>query len=87
MELGAFFKELRCKNKWTQEKMAEEIHVNQSDISKFETNEKLPDLEAFFRIIDATKAHELAALVLFGVDVSTIIQSMAQLVGGLIIWI
>lgn len=87
MEFGAFFKELRCIRKWTQEQMAEHIHMNQSDISKFETNEKLPDLVTFFRIIDATKAHEMAALLLFGVDVSTIIQNMASLMGGFITWI
>lgn len=86
MEFGGVFKALRQKRGLTQEEFAEELNVNQSDISKFENDDKLPDLHLFRQMILASNAPEVAVAFMFGMDGVGIIQNVLQMMGGFILW-
>ena len=43
-EIGKFIKDIRIKNKLTQESFAESLHVTAQAVSKWETGKSIPDI-------------------------------------------
>lgn len=87
MEYGGVFRALRQKKGWNQEEMADKLHINQSDVSRFENDKALPDLPLFQQIIQVTQAPEVLVAFMLGMDGITIMQNLSQFIGGMIIWI
>ena len=50
MNIGSTISELRKKNNLTQEQLAEKLNVTRQTISKWETNETIPDVESLKKL-------------------------------------
>ncbi len=50
--MKTILKELRKKNHITQRKLANDLHISQTSVSKYERKESLPDLEMAVKIAD-----------------------------------
>lgn len=87
MKFGGVFKALRQRKGWSQEEMADNIFVNQSDVSKFENDRMLPDILTFLRMAQVTQAPEIVVAFLYGMNGAEIIQNLTQILGGFIAWI
>ncbi len=75
---------------FSQEKLAEKLHIPRSSISKFERGHlelRIPD---FFRWMSVTQSQELVAAAILGIDVGLLqqalemIQSTSTLVGTIL---
>lgn len=82
LDLGAIMKASRVRAGLSQEEMAERIGYNQSDVSKFETELKMPAIPTFLRWFEVTNAKEVAVAYIMGMDGLSIMQSILQVVGG-----
>lgn len=87
MEFGGVFRALRQRKGWNQEEMADKLHINQSDVSRFENDKALPDLMLFQQIVQVTQAPEILVAFLMGMDGITILQQLSTLLGGFILWL
>lgn len=87
MQFGGVIRALRQKRGWSQEEMADQLFVSQSDVSKFENDRMLPDLHTFIRLAHVTQAPEMIVAFLYGMDGITMIQNLLPLIGGLITWV
>lgn len=87
MEFGGVFRALRQRKGWSQEEMADELFVSQSDVSRFENDKMLPDIPTFLRIAQVTQAPEVVIAFLYGMGGIEILQNLPTLIGGFILWI
>lgn len=53
--MKTILRELRKKNHITQRKLANDLHISQTSVSKYERKESLPDLEMAVKIADYFK--------------------------------
>ena len=81
-ELGAILRAVRVRAGLSQEELAEKLHYNQSDISKFETGAKEPTVTTFLRWLRETNAHEVMVAYFCGLDGLTIMQTILGMVGA-----
>ena len=82
MKYGGILRACRERKGLTQEELAFELNVNQSDISKYENGSKEPTLSLVQAWLVNTQAHEVLVAFLCGVDGLGIMQSIMQLLGG-----
>lgn len=75
-DLGAILKAVRLRAGLSQEELADRLHYNQSDISKFETGAKEPTATIFLKWFRETNAHEVAVAYLCGLDGLQIMQTI-----------
>jgi len=68
MTLGSFLKECRMKAGMNQADLAMELNINQSDISKIETDRKEPLTSLFKDWTVATQSTDLAIAFLYGTE-------------------
>lgn len=86
MKFGAILKACRTRAGFSQEELADRLFINQSDISKYESDRKEPTMSIFQAWMANTQTPEVAVAFLYGMDGISIIQSLLQLVGGLILF-
>lgn len=82
MKYGAIFKACRERKGLTQEELAFELNVNQSDVSKYESGYKEPTLSMVQAWMSNTQAQEVLVAFICGVDGLGIMQHIMQLIGG-----
>lgn len=80
--LGVIVKALRTRKGWSQEELAEKVHMSRSAISKLETDQQTLDVPTLVRLIQVTNAPEVAVAILCGMDGISIMQNLMNLIGG-----
>lgn len=80
--LGVIVKALRTRKGWSQEELAEKVHMSRSAISKLETDQQTLDVPTLVRLIQVTNAPEVAVAILCGMDGISIMQHLMTLIGG-----
>lgn len=80
--LGVIVKALRTRKGWSQEELAEKVHMSRSAISKLETDQQTLDVPTLVRLIQVTNAPEVAVAILCGMDGISIMQNLMTLIGG-----
>lgn len=68
MGFGEFLKGCRKNSKKTQSELAMELGLNQSDVSKIETDSRIPDADIFRDWTIATQSADLAVAFLYGAE-------------------
>lgn len=88
MKYGGILKACRERAGMNQEELAFQLHVSQSDISKYETNVREPSITLFNQWIQQTQTQEVMVAFLCGVDgigaMQQIIETMSGTVGAVI---
>lgn len=84
MKVGAILKACRERQGISQEDLADKLHINQSDISKIENDNKEPTISLFNAWLHNTQAQEVAIAFLFGMDGLSILQNLSQLIGNIL---
>lgn len=82
MTAGSLLRLCRKKAKLSQEKLASILHINQSDVSKLEKNQKSIDILLFRDWTRATNQVEAGIAFLYGVDPAAIMQTILQVTGA-----
>ncbi len=82
MKYGGILRACRERKGLSQEELAFELNVNQSDISKYENGSKEPTLSLVQAWLMNTQATEVLVAFLCGVDGLGIMQNIMQLLGG-----
>lgn len=81
LDAGVILRQCRKKAKLSQEKLAELLHINQSDVSKLEKNQKSVDLMLFRDWTTVTNQVEVGIAFLYGLDPAAILQTVLQISG------
>jgi len=79
---GSLLKQCRKTAKLSQERLAELLHINQSDVSKLEKNQKSIDLFLFRDWTRVTNQVEAGIAFLYGMEPSSIMQTVMQITGA-----
>lgn len=87
MKFGAILKACRVRAGFSQEELASRLFINQSDISKYESDRKEPTMSIFQAWIMNTQTPEIAVAFMYGMDGIGLIQQLLPLIGGMILWI
>lgn len=82
MKYGAILRACRERMGFSQEELADKLHVNQSDISKYENDMKEPTISMFRAWMMNTQAQEVLVAFICGMDGLSIMQKVMQLLGG-----
>ncbi|OAK72660.1 helix-turn-helix domain-containing protein [Lederbergia galactosidilytica] len=82
MNLGVALRKTRKHAGFSQEEMAEEMHLPRSTISKLENNKLFLKADDLIKWCNVTQAQEMAIALIYGIDVPTVVQNLATLVGG-----
>ncbi|WP_163583310.1 helix-turn-helix domain-containing protein [Gracilibacillus saliphilus] len=85
MKYGAILKACRSRAGLSQEELAHRLHINQSDISKYENDTKEPTMSTFQAWATNTQAQEVMVAFVCGVDGLSILQQLSDvIIAGLI---
>lgn len=76
MKFGAILKACRTRAGLNQEELAHKLHVNQSDISKYENDTKEPTLSTLQAWTSNTQTQEVMVAFICGVDGLSILQGL-----------
>lgn len=87
MAFGQILRKVRLNAGLSQEELADKIYLSRSAVSRLENNRLKLTVEDAVRWGQATHASEIVAAMLCGIDVTTILQNITMLIGGLILWI
>lgn len=82
MRYGAILRACRDRVGLSQEELADRLHINQSDVSKFENDVKEPTVSMFRAWMMNTQAQEVLVAFFCGMDGIGIMQKIMQLMGG-----
>lgn len=91
MKYGAILKACRTRSGFSQEELAHRLHINQSDVSKYESGTKEPTVSIFQAWINNTQTQEVMVAYLCGLDGISILQNVIEVlpsitaIGALII--
>lgn len=89
MGFGEFLRDCRKNSKMSQSDLAMELGLNQSDVSKIETDRRMPDADVFRDWTITTQSMELGIAFLYGTEllviVPDILNTVANTVAGFII--
>ncbi|PIC65490.1 transcriptional regulator [Sporosarcina sp. P13] len=85
MKYGSILKACRERKGWNQEEMAFHLHVNQSDISKYENNVKEPALSLFQKWATLTGSQDVLVAFICGMDGVSILTNILSTMGTSII--
>ncbi|MEH7122078.1 helix-turn-helix transcriptional regulator [Bacillus sp. JJ1773] len=86
MKFGAILKACRTRAGFSQEELAERLFINQSDISKYESDRKEPTMSIFQAWMANTQTPEVAVAFMYGLDGINLIQQLMPLIGGFIFY-
>lgn len=88
MLYGSILRACRERKGWNQEEMAHQLHVNQSDISKYENNVKEPPMSLFQQWAMVTGSQDVLVAFIAGMEgvsiLSTILATMGNGIVGFI---
>lgn len=84
MDYGAILKACRNRARLSQEELAHRLHINQSDVSKYENGTKEPSISMVQAWTNNTQAAEVLVAFLCGMDGLTIMQSILDAATGVI---
>lgn len=76
MRVGAILKACRTRAGFNQEELAHRLHINQSDVSKYENDAKEPTISILQAWLSNTQAHEVLVAFLCGMDGLNIMQNI-----------
>ncbi len=79
---GSILRKCRKKAGFSQEELAELLHINQSDISKIEKDKKEVGIRLFRDWTQATNAMDIGIGLLFGIDPAAVLQMLLQAAGA-----
>lgn len=82
MLYGSILKACRERKGWNQEEMAHELHVNQSDISKYENNVKEPPMSLFQKWAVVTGSQDVLVAFIAGMEGVSILSSILATMGS-----
>lgn len=82
MKYGSILKACRERSGLSQEELAFQLNMNQSDVSKMENGTREPTLSVVQSWLTNTQATEVLVAFLCGVDGLGIMQSIMQFIGG-----
>ncbi len=85
MKFGAILKACRTRAGFSQEELAHKLHINQSDVSKYENDTKEPSMSIFQAWARNTQTQEVMVAFISGMDGLTILQNFTQIIGMAII--
>ncbi|MFC4389112.1 multiprotein-bridging factor 1 family protein [Gracilibacillus marinus] len=80
MKYGAILRACRTRAGYSQEELAHRLHINQSDISKYENDTKEPTMSLFQQWACNTQAQEVVVAFCCGVDGLSIMQQLTDIV-------
>ncbi|MCF3941600.1 helix-turn-helix domain-containing protein [Oceanobacillus alkalisoli] len=78
MKYGAILKACRTRSDLSQEELAHRLHINQSDVSKYENGTKEPTISLFQAWLNNTQAQEVMVAYLYGLDGIAIMQQLIE---------
>ncbi|BAQ11351.1 ARE family transcriptional regulator [Bacillus sp. OxB-1] len=81
MLYGSILRACRERKGWNQEEMAHQLHVNQSDISKYENNVKEPPMSLFQRWAMVTGSQDVLVAFIAGMEGVSILSSILATAG------
>lgn len=84
MKYGAILKAARVRSGLSQEELAHMLHINQSDVSKYESDRKEPHMSLFRDWTALTQAQDVMVAFICGMDGLTILQNIMSVVTGFI---
>ncbi|MGG0718723.1 helix-turn-helix transcriptional regulator [Robertmurraya massiliosenegalensis] len=87
MKFGAILKACRVRAGFSQEELADRLFINQSDVSKYEKDNKEPTISIFQAWMSNTQTPEVAVAFIYGMDGINLIQQLMPLLGGFVLWI
>lgn len=76
MEFGAILRKMRKGAGYSQEQLAEEIHISRSNISRLETENLELKAADLFGWMNATQSQEMIAALALGIDVGILQQAL-----------
>lgn len=84
MDYGAILKACRNRARLSQEELAHKLHINQSDVSKYENGTKEPSISMVQSWTSNTQATEVLVAFLCGMDGLSIMQNIIEATSGVI---
>lgn len=84
MDYGAILKACRDRARLSQEELAHLLHINQSDVSKYENGTKEPSISIFQAWTQNTQAQEVMVAFFCGVDGISMMQNILNVAGYVI---
>lgn len=85
MQYGSILRACRERVGWSQEEMAHQLQINQSDVSKFENNIKEPVLSVLRKWTSVTQSQDVMVAYLMGMEGITIMTNILTTVGTTVI--
>ncbi|MGG3890080.1 helix-turn-helix domain-containing protein [Metabacillus fastidiosus] len=80
MRFGAILRKTRLNAGFSQEKLAERLHMSRSCISKLENDKKTLDAVTMIRWFQNTQAHDALIALVYQVDIASVAQNVATLI-------
>lgn len=81
MNYGIVVRAIRAKMNWSQETMAERLHMSRSTISKIESDKQTLDVPTLVQLVQITNTPEVAVAIMMGMDGIQIMTQIMQMVG------
>ena len=81
MKYGVIVKALRVRKGWSQEELAEKLHMSRSAISKLENDQQTLDVPTLVRLVQVTGEPAVAVSIMFGMEGIQIMQQVMQILG------
>ena|SRR5690554_400692 len=78
VKVGSILKACRERSGISQAELADKLFINQSDVSKIETDVKEPPVSLFQSWINQTQAQEVMVAYILGIDGITILQNLLE---------
>lgn len=86
MNYGIVMRAIRARMGWSQEKLAEELHMSRSAISKIESDKQTLDVPTLVNLVQVTNTPEIAVAITMGMDGIQIMTQIMQMVGMMFGW-
>jgi len=81
VKYGVIVKALRVRKGWSQEELAEKLHMSRSAISKLENDQQTLDVPTLVRLVQVTGEPAVAVSIMFGMEGIQIMQQVMQIFG------
>jgi len=81
VKYGVIVKALRVRKGWSQEELAEKLHMSRSAISKLENDQQTLDVPTLVRLVQVTGEPAVAVSIMFGMEGIQIMQQVMQILG------
>ena len=76
MRVGAILRACRTRANLNQEELAHKLHINQSDVSKYENDTKEPTISLLHAWTSNTQTQEVMVAFICGIDGLSILQGL-----------